>query len=94
MTLKSEVRSDFSHVQVCGYIHGLNARKPALCQEEIPVSPEVLLQRHEPLVKAYHWAAQCLPQQNNENQMCNLSLYQYAVCICDDSNRNMSTSTK
>jgi len=92
MTLTYRVRSSFSHAQVCDYIHSLNAQKPVLCREEIPIFPEVLHQCHEPFVKAYHWVAQCLPQQNNENQMCKLSLYQYAESLCDDSNRDMSTS--
>ena len=92
MTLAYRVRSSFSHAQVCDCIHSLNAQKPVLSQEEIPVFPEVLYQYHEPFVKAYHWVTQCLPQQNNENQMCKLSLYQYVVWIYDDSHIYMSTS--
>ena len=95
MTLAYRVRSSFSHAHVYDYIHSLNyAQNLILSQEEIPFFYEVLHQYHEPFVKAYHWVTQCLPQQNNENQMCKLSLYQYAVWICDDSHRDMSTSAK
>ena len=94
MTLAYRVRSSFSHDRVYDYNHSLNAQNPILFQEEIPVFFEVLHQYHEPFVKAYHWITQCLPQQNNENQMCKLSMYQYVVWLCDDSNKDMSTYAK
>ena len=94
MTITYRVKSIFSHAQVCDCIHSLNAQNPVLSQEEIPVFSEVLHQYHEPFVKAYHWVTQCLPQQNKEDQMCKLSLYQYVIWLCDDSNKDMSTYAK
>lgn len=80
------------HVQVYGCIHSRDEQRHVRSLAIIRASPAMTHRYHVPLVRACLQVGRCQLRQSSENQMYRLSLYLYALWLCDGSSRGKSAS--